>query len=581
MKGKEISRTLITMKDKDKTKKQLISELLDLHQQIAKLKEAENERKRVEGERQKLEVRLRTTIESLPFDFFGLDATGRYFIQNSTSKKHFGDFVGKKPEDLSIDKHILALWLDNNRRAFSGEIVKREVEIIRAGEKRYYYHIVAPIYDKGIIEGILGFNIDITEQKRAEIAIEKLRLQNELILNSAGEGIIGLNLKGNHIFVNPSAAKILGYEVDELIGRNCHTTWHRSKTDGSPYPEEECPICDTAKNGTSYHMCKEVFWRKDGTSFSVEYSSNPIFENDKLTGAVITFRDITERNQIERALRESEERFSLIAETITEVFWIADVPIERMFYVSPGYERIWRRTRKSLYENPRSFIDVIHPEDREQVLSDLELKRTGQPFDNEYRITWPDGTIRWIWDRGFPVSNKNGQVTRYVGVAQDITERKKAEERLGEREKELEIKAHSLEEANIALKVLLKRRDEDRTELEDMILINIKELIAPYLEKLEMSGLGEKQKTYVSILESNLNQIISPFAHKLSSKFLNFTPTEIQVANLLRQGKTSKEMSELLNCSPRNIAFHRDNIRKKLGLKNKKTNLKSYLSLLH
>jgi len=141
----------------------------------------------------------------------------------------------------------------------------------------------------------------------------------------------------------------------------------------------------------------------------------------------------------------------------------------------------------------------------------------------------------------------------------------------------LEIKTTTLEETNTALKVLLKRRDEDKTEYEEKVLLNVKELVVPYLEKLNKSGLDETQKAYAGILESNLNDIISPFSQRLSSKFLNFTPTEIQVANLLKQGKTNKEIGEVLNSSPRTVAFHRENIRKKLGLKNKKTNLKSYL----
>jgi DNA-binding NarL/FixJ family response regulator len=141
----------------------------------------------------------------------------------------------------------------------------------------------------------------------------------------------------------------------------------------------------------------------------------------------------------------------------------------------------------------------------------------------------------------------------------------------------LQLKTQNLEEVNIALKVMLERRDEDKTELEERILLNVKELVIPYLDKLKTTGLDEKQRTYGSILESNLNDIISPFSHKLSKMFLEFTPTEIQIANLLRQGKTSKEIGELFHCTPRAIAFHRNNIRKKLGLKNKKKNLKSYL----
>ena len=107
--------------------------------------------------------------------------------------------------------------------------------------------------------------------------------------------------------------------------------------------------------------------------------------------------------------------------------------------------------------------------------------------------------------------------------------------------------------------------------------MNIERLIVPYLEKLKTTGLDEKQITYIHILESNLKELVSPFSHKLSAHFLNFTPTEIQVANLLRQGRTNKEISELLNSSPRTIAFHRENIRKKLKLVKKKTNLKSFL----
>jgi len=306
------------MKEENKTKKQLISELAGLHQQIAKVKRIEAGRSQIGEDREKLEARLRTIIESLPFDFFGLDARGRYFIQNSISETLWGAFIGKRPEDLNVDRETLALWLDNNRRAFSGEIVKGEVEFIREGEKRCYYNIIAPIYARGKIDGILGFNIDITERKKME----------------------------------------------------------------------------------------------------------------------------------------------------------------------------------------------------------EELKR---------------------------------------------------------RERELQIEARNLEEANIALKVLLKRRDEDRTELEEKVLLNIKELVTPYIEKLKMSGLDERQKTYAGILESNLTQVTSSFSHKLSFKFMNFTPTEIQVADLLRQGKTNKQISELMQSSPRAIAFHRENIRRKLELKNKKINLKSYL----
>ena len=151
------------------------------------------------------------------------------------------------------------------------------------------------------------------------------------------------------------------------------------------------------------------------------------------------------------------------------------------------------------------------------------------------------------------------------------------DETLKVRERELQIKTSNLEEVHTALKVLLNHKDEDRKELEEKILLNMKWLVLPYLDKMKKSGLNERQETYRYIVESLLNEITSPFVRKLSSQDLTLTPTEIQVANLVKEGKTTKEVAELLNSSPRAVEFHRENLRAKLGLKKKKTNLRSYL----
>jgi DNA-binding CsgD family transcriptional regulator/putative methionine-R-sulfoxide reductase with GAF domain len=168
-------------------------------------------------------------------------------------------------------------------------------------------------------------------------------------------------------------------------------------------------------------------------------------------------------------------------------------------------------------------------------------------------------------------------LTAIANTLAGIIELKQTDQALKKREKELEIKTNSLEEMNSALKFLLKRREEDRKELEEKVLFNVRGLVVPYMGKLKNSGLDVKQQGYVSVLESNLNSIISPFSRTLSSKFLNLTPAEIQVANLVKQGKTTKEIADLLSVSGKTIESHRENIRKKLGIKNKKANLRTHL----
>ncbi|MCX5849314.1 MAG: PAS domain S-box protein [Deltaproteobacteria bacterium] len=146
---------------------------------------------------------------------------------------------------------------------------------------------------------VIGTFQDITERKLAEEALARLSLQNKLILDSAAEGILGMDLQGKHTFINSAAARMLGYEVKELIDRPSHSTWHHTKPDGSPYPQEECKILTTYSEGDVHRVSTEVFWRKNGTSFPVEYTSTPIYEQGRIAGVVVTFADITERKRTE------------------------------------------------------------------------------------------------------------------------------------------------------------------------------------------------------------------------------------------------------------------------------------------
>lgn len=158
-------------------------------------------------------------------------------------------------------------------------------------------------------ESNLELKKEMHERRQAQEELAQVSRQHNLILNSAGEGIYGLDLDGRTTFVNPAAAKMLGYDPQELFGVPMHATMHHTKIDGSPYPREECPMYEAFKDGSIHHVENEVLWRKDGTSFPVDYTSTPIRdEENSLLGAVVTFGDITKRKQTELALQQSEDR---------------------------------------------------------------------------------------------------------------------------------------------------------------------------------------------------------------------------------------------------------------------------------
>src|SRR5262249_18600664 len=176
----------------------------------------------------------------------------------------------------------------------------------------------------------------------------------------------------------------------------------------------------------------------------------------------------------EKVRAESEERFRQLAESINEVFWMADPQTTEILYISPAYEQVWGQSCQSLYEQPRSFLDAVHPDDRERVrVAALEKHSRGEATDEEYRVARPDGSVRWVRDRGFPVTGANGRVYRMVGIAEDITEKKRAEEALKEADRRkdefLATLAHELRNPLAAIRnavELLRRADGDAALME-------------------------------------------------------------------------------------------------------------------
>jgi PAS domain S-box-containing protein len=193
-----------------------------------------------------------------------------------------------------------------------------------------------------------ALHTEVLERRQAEIALEQLRQQNELVLNSADEGIFGVDLQGKATFVNPAAARMLGYEIQELLGQFLHDKVHYRKADGTPYPADKCPLLQVLQNGSSIRIAGEVYWRKDGTSFPVEYASTPMRnEQDEVIGTVVTFRDITQRKEVERMKDELISTVSHELRTpLASLRGFAELMLQRNF--SP--------------EKQRDLLGVIHSE---------------------------------------------------------------------------------------------------------------------------------------------------------------------------------------------------------------------------
>ena len=281
---------------------------------------------------------------------------------------------------------------------------------------------------------VVGLMEDITESKRAQEERNRIAKQMEMLLESTGQGIYGIDLQGDCTFVNRATCELIGYQPAEVLGRKMHDLIHHHKPDGSVYPVEECPVYRAFKKGEGCCTDSELIWRRDGTSIPVEYSSFPILESGVITGAVVTLVDITERKRAEERLRSSEQLFRSIFENAQ--LGIAYFKIDSHEHVSNrALHEMLGYTGEEL-SRLGQWDEIVAPEDRASGAERYDELVQGKRDTDEYeqRFIRRDGRIVVANDKFRLLRDPDGKPQYIVGLTEDITERKRSHEALQESE---------------------------------------------------------------------------------------------------------------------------------------------------
>lgn len=352
-----------------------------------------------------------------------IDAFQRYRFVNRTYEIWFNrkreDILGKTVQTV-IGTKVYQQLQHYIERALAGETVTYEATVpVQDNQTRYISAVLVPDRNENQeVQGYYTLITDVSERKAAESTLQKY----ERIVSATTDAISLIDRHYIYRLVNQTYLdwnckayrEIVGHSVSELFGQDIFETVVKPRLD-------RCLAGETVQYNEWFEF--PVLGRQ---FLSITYA--PYLEADGIvSGVVVSVRNITPLKEAEAALRQSEERFREIAQTISQLFFVRSAATGRFLYISPAYEQIWGRSCESLYLSPESWMESIHPDDRAQVNTSIKKQMEGQPVVREYRIVRPDGEIRWIYAQLNVVRDANGEAERFVGFAVDISDRKQIE----------------------------------------------------------------------------------------------------------------------------------------------------------
>lgn len=392
-----------------------------------------------------------------------------------------------------------------------------------------------------------------------------------------------LSAKGEYIYNSPSCEGLTGYTAEEFMADSDLLLKSIVHPDDIARVKEHCS-CSCYTSREANHIVFRIITKK-GELRWVAHSCQPVHDSHgQFVGRRASNRNITALKLLEEHVNQSEKRFRLALDASSDGVWDWNLITNETFYGEKWY-RVLGYTDGDAKNKSLSWEELLHPDDKAKTISTQQNHIGGvtSHFEAEFRMRNKAGKWQWFLSRGKVVErDESGKPLRFIGTHTDITKNKKIETELQNIQNSLEKKVNEriaeIQEVNIALKVLLKKIEQDKIDVEQQILTNVAVLVTPYLETLQKQRLDGNQASIVNILAANIQEITSSFSHSVSLDHGKLTPKEMQIANLVKHGTSTKEIAEMMNLAPGTISIHRKNIRKKLGISRQKVNLQSYLS---
>ncbi|MHC4100534.1 MAG: PAS domain-containing protein [Planctomycetota bacterium] len=392
---------------------------------VAGLSQDITERKNADQELRDREERFRSVLDTANDAVIVADDHSIITLWNKAAEEIFGfaaeEAVGQ-PLTLVVPERFHQVYFQGMAQPEGGlgSLLGQTTEQIGLRKDGTEFPLELSLASWQISEGMFfaGIIRDVTARKRAEAALRESEQRFRSAFDDTAVGMMLADASGRFTSVNQSCCEMLGYTEQEL----CSKTF-RDITHPDDLAESTRNVRKMLDGEQASFSLEKRYLRKNG---SVVWALTSVAAVRDAEGGPLSLvaetQDITERKRAEEALRESETLLRQLTENIREVFWMTSDDGQEMIYISPGYEEIWGRTCQSLYERPVGWAEAIHHKDRDRVMAAFFEGAAKNGFDEEYRVVRPDGSIRWIRDRGFPIRNDAGEVQRIAGIAEDISE---------------------------------------------------------------------------------------------------------------------------------------------------------------